>query len=74
MLPGRGGTAWRKSSYSDGGDDNCIEVADGFPGTVPVRDSKNPGGPVLRIRAAAWSSFIATVKGDAWTGGRSSRR
>ncbi|WP_030411483.1 DUF397 domain-containing protein [Streptomyces sp. NRRL S-1448] len=73
-LPGRRGTVWRKSSYSDGGADNCIEVADGLPGTVPVRDSKNPDGPVLRIRAAAWSSFIATVKGDAWTGGRSSRR
>ncbi|MFF4289753.1 DUF397 domain-containing protein [Streptomyces sp. NPDC001633] len=73
-LPGRRGTVWRKSSYSDGGDDNCIEVADGLPGTVPVRDSKNPDGPVLRISAAAWSSFIATVKGDAWTGGRSSRR
>ncbi|MER6310906.1 DUF397 domain-containing protein [Streptomyces sp. NPDC001657] len=73
-LPGRDGTVWRKSSYSDGGEDNCVEVADGLPGTVPVRDSKNPDGPVLRTSAAAWSSFIATVKGDAWTGGRSSRR
>ncbi|MEU9503706.1 DUF397 domain-containing protein [Streptomyces sp. NPDC048196] len=72
-LPGRGGTVWRKSSYSDGGDDNCVEVADGPSHTVPVRDSKNPDGPALRIPATAWSSFIAAVKGDAWTGGRWSR-
>ncbi len=30
------GTAvWRKSSYSDGGGTNCVEVADAYPGVVP---------------------------------------
>jgi hypothetical protein len=29
---------------------------------VPVRDSKNPTGPALLFRAAAWASFIADVK------------
>ncbi|TDC74623.1 DUF397 domain-containing protein [Streptomyces hainanensis] len=53
--------AWRKSSYSDGGDDNCVEVADGFTGVVPVRDSKNPG-PALVVPADAWAAFVATVK------------
>ncbi|MFF4289752.1 DUF397 domain-containing protein [Streptomyces sp. NPDC001633] len=57
------GAAWRKSSYSDGGEDNCVEVADGFSGVVPVRDSKDPDSPVLCFPAAAWSSFIQTVKG-----------
>ncbi|MEU6326249.1 DUF397 domain-containing protein [Streptomyces sp. NPDC047049] len=66
--------AWRKSSYSNGGDANCVEVSDGFPGAVPVRDSKNPTGGVLLFPAEAWSAFIATVKGDAWTGERFSRR
>ncbi|MFD9207511.1 DUF397 domain-containing protein [Streptomyces sioyaensis] len=56
------GAAWRKSSYSNGGDANCVEIADGFPGAVPVRDSKNPTGGVLLFPAAAWSGFIATVK------------
>ncbi|MFI9352898.1 DUF397 domain-containing protein [Streptomyces lydicus] len=66
---------WRKSSYSNGGDANCVEVADGNQGTVVhVRDSKDPDGPVLCFPAVAWSSFIATAKGDAWTGGRSLRR
>ncbi|WP_329149300.1 DUF397 domain-containing protein [Streptomyces sp. NBC_01456] len=65
---------WRKSSYSDGGANNCVEIADSFPGAVPVRDSKNPTGGALLFPAAAWSAFITTVKGDAWTGERSSRR
>ncbi|WP_416875724.1 DUF397 domain-containing protein, partial [Kitasatospora sp. SC0581] len=38
---------WRKSSYSGGNGGNCIEVAPGFPGLVPVRDSKDPRGPAL---------------------------
>ncbi|WP_327429703.1 DUF397 domain-containing protein [Streptomyces sp. NBC_01236] len=56
---------WRKSSYSGGGGDNCLEVAPGFDVIVPVRDSKNPHGPKLAFRTAAWSMFIADVKGTA---------
>lgn len=54
--------AWRKSSYSnqDGGD--CVEVAGGFAGVVPVRDSKDPGGPALVFPAAAWAAFVAGVR------------
>ena len=53
---------WRKSSYSnqDGGD--CVEVADGFPGVLPVRDSKNPSGPALLFPASAWTTFISALK------------
>lgn len=54
---------WRKSSYSEGGDGNCVEVADGLPAVVPVRDSKSPHGPVLRFPATAWTAFLATLKG-----------
>ncbi|MFE1769748.1 DUF397 domain-containing protein [Streptomyces sp. NPDC059008] len=56
------GVAWRKSSFSDGGADNCIEIADDLTTTVPVRDSKNPAGPVLLFPAGAWSAFIRAVK------------
>src|SRR6478752_534988 len=35
---------WRKASYSNGDGGECLEVADGLPGLVPVRDSKTPGG------------------------------
>ncbi|SEB72958.1 protein of unknown function [Streptomyces sp. 2224.1] len=55
---------WRKSSYSNGEGAACIEVADGFPGVVPVRDSKNPHGPACVFPEAGWSSFVAAVKGD----------
>ncbi|MET8688032.1 DUF397 domain-containing protein [Streptomyces sp. NPDC004732] len=55
-----GAARWRKSSYSSGDDsDNCVEVADGVPGVVPVRDSKVPQGPALVIGATAWSAFVA---------------
>ncbi|MGW6023059.1 DUF397 domain-containing protein [Streptomyces sp. NPDC055099] len=53
---------WRKSSYSSGDEaDNCVEVAEGVPGVVPVRDSKNPQGPALLIRAEAWAAFVGNV-------------
>ncbi|WP_432096311.1 DUF397 domain-containing protein [Streptomyces sp. bgisy100] len=53
---------WRKSTYSNGEGGACVEVADGFPGAVPVRDSKDPGGPALMFELAAWSSFVEAVK------------
>lgn len=57
---------WRKSSHSNqdpGGD--CVEVADDFPGVVPVRDGKDPYGPVLAFPASAWSAFVDNVKDTA---------
>ncbi|MFF7443995.1 DUF397 domain-containing protein [Streptomyces sp. NPDC008122] len=53
---------WRKSSYSNQDGGECLEVADHLP-HIPVRDSKNPTGPALTFGAAAWSSFVAGVKG-----------
>ncbi|GAA2622509.1 DUF397 domain-containing protein [Streptomyces axinellae] len=49
---------WRKSSYSDGGAGNCVEVADGLNDTIPVRDSKRPDGDILHFPHAAWASFL----------------
>ncbi|KAB2591358.1 DUF397 domain-containing protein [Streptomyces arboris] len=54
---------WRKSSYSDGGLNNCIEVADGYSDLVPVRDSKVPAGPALVIAAPAWTAFVEFAAG-----------
>ncbi|MFI7093490.1 DUF397 domain-containing protein [Streptomyces lydicus] len=53
---------WRKSSYSNGEGGACVEIADGHPGAVPVRDSKDPHGPALVFPTSRWSSFIAAVK------------
>ncbi|MEU1317823.1 DUF397 domain-containing protein [Streptomyces tibetensis] len=52
---------WRKSSYSDGGDNNCVEVADNCPGMIPVRDSKQPQGPILVFGVSPWASFLTYV-------------
>ncbi|MGW4688428.1 DUF397 domain-containing protein [Streptomyces sp. NPDC004244] len=57
-----GAVVWRKSSYSNGDGGNCVEVADGLAGVVPVRDSKVAGGPAILISAAAWGPFVASVK------------
>jgi hypothetical protein len=56
---------WRKSSYSDGGASNCVEVADNRPGIVPVRDSKTPSARPLVFSASSWSAFMEGVKGGA---------
>lgn len=39
-----------------------MEVADGFPGVVPVRDSKAPHGPALVLPDEAWSAFVNDIK------------
>lgn len=58
---------WRKSSYSNGEEGGaCVEVADGIPGAVPVRDSKDPHGPALTFTEAAWHSFVQDVKRGAF--------
>ncbi|MER5548012.1 DUF397 domain-containing protein [Streptomyces sp. NPDC001118] len=62
MIFDPGTAAWRKSSYSDGGGTNCVEVADGYPGVVPVRDSKTPDGTALVLTASAWTAFVAAVR------------
>lgn len=53
---------WRKSSYSEGGDNDCVEVSDGYPGIVPVRDSKTPHARTLVFSTASWSAFVEAVK------------
>ncbi|MCZ7436021.1 DUF397 domain-containing protein [Micromonospora sp. WMMC241] len=52
---------WRKSSRSNGQGGACVEVADGRPGVIAVRDSKDPAGPVLAFAPDAWRAFVAGV-------------
>nr|WP_078935287.1 DUF397 domain-containing protein [Streptomyces europaeiscabiei] len=56
--------SWIKSSHSGDNGGDCIQIAPGFPGLVPVRDSKNPHGPVLVINRSAWLSFIGAVRSE----------
>ncbi|MFE2043738.1 DUF397 domain-containing protein [Streptomyces sp. NPDC059477] len=55
---------WFTSSYSNNGGD-CVEVATNLVvarGVVPVRDSKNPTGPILDVPVGPFASFVAGVK------------
>ncbi|NJQ15375.1 DUF397 domain-containing protein [Streptomyces bohaiensis] len=59
---------WRSSSYSDNGG-QCVEVAPSraaTTGNVPVRDSKNPTGPVLTVTAAAFTHIVNGLTSDAF--------
>ncbi|MFF3552614.1 DUF397 domain-containing protein [Streptomyces tsukubensis] len=55
---------WFTSSYSNNGG-TCVEVAANLAishGVVPVRDSKNPTGPVLAVSAGVFAAFVSGVK------------
>ncbi|MBU8858021.1 MULTISPECIES: DUF397 domain-containing protein [unclassified Micromonospora] len=51
------GAIWRKSTRS-GTQGDCVEVADNLAGVVGVRDSNDPGGPVLIFTPDAWRAFV----------------
>ena len=52
---------WRKSSYSQGGDANCVELSLVEQGLL-VRDSKAPLGGMLSFTDGAALAFLSGVK------------
>ena len=52
---------WVKSSlsFSNG---NCVEVAGLLDGSVGVRNSRDPHGPVLRFTRDEWGAFIGGAR------------
>jgi hypothetical protein len=55
--------AWYKSSYSNGGQNDCVEVNCSRASHVGVRDSKlGTASPVLAIPAAQWARVIAAIQ------------
>lgn len=52
---------WRKSSYSQPNNGNCVEVAYSTE-AVGVRDSKSPGSGRLTITPAQWARVVAWVR------------
>jgi hypothetical protein len=48
---------WRRSSHTGSNGGNCVELA-GVRGAVAVRDSKDPGGPVLLVAPAALRAAV----------------
>ncbi|MFE7231270.1 DUF397 domain-containing protein [Streptomyces sp. NPDC001231] len=53
---------WRKSSFSGGGDGNtCVEIAN-LHNRTAVRDSKAPARATLSFPAAAFATFLDSLK------------
>ena len=52
---------WAKSSFSFS-NGNCVEVAALPGGSVAVRDSRDPAGPVLRFTRDGWDTFLAGAR------------
>ncbi len=62
-LPGAPGEGphWVKSSLSFA-NGNCVEVADLPDGGIGVRNSRDPGGLVLRFTPDEWLAFIGGAR------------
>ena len=57
---------WRKSSHSGGEGQECVEVAAlTVRQMIGMRDSKDPGGPVLSFTPAEWATFVRQLKHQA---------
>jgi Domain of unknown function (DUF397) len=52
---------WRKSSYSGGEGNTCVETASGA-GVILVRDTTDRDGGTLAFTAAAWRHFLSQVR------------
>jgi hypothetical protein len=53
--------SWRKSSYSNGGANACVEVGTSID-RVAVRDTTDREGATLSVPAAAWTAFLGTLR------------
>ena len=42
----------------------AVVVANGVPGLVPVRDSKDVSGPALTFSTDVWAAFVDAVKAE----------
>ncbi|KAA6221370.1 DUF397 domain-containing protein [Streptomyces albofaciens JCM 4342] len=63
-------TRWVKSSHSNPDGGNCLEWSPTTgisTGVLPVRDSKNPQGPILTFPTPSFTEFITAVKADAFS-------
>lgn len=53
---------WRKSSFSGGNENGCVEVAFLPDGGVWVRDTKDRSLPPHHYTAREWEAFLAGVR------------
>jgi hypothetical protein len=51
---------WRKSSHSQAGSGDCVEIA-AMGDVIAVRDSKDPEGPKLFVGRMAWRKVARAI-------------
>jgi hypothetical protein len=61
-------TEFKKSSASQGGQQDCVEVARTADGGRAVRDSKNCDGGTQFYTPSEWAAFVAGVKAGEFDG------
>jgi hypothetical protein len=59
-MEGAKAMTWRKSTYSNGGE-NCVETASDA-GTVLVRDTTNRDEGTLAFGPGAWVAFLTSIR------------
>ncbi|WP_420162370.1 DUF397 domain-containing protein [Nocardiopsis sp. CNT-189] len=57
---------WTKSSYSDGGNSNCVECRSSSM-FAQVRDTQNRHLGYLEFSSSEWSLFLRSVKASAFS-------
>lgn len=60
---------WRKSSYSTGSGQNCVEVGPA-EACIGVRDTKNRSAGTLAVPRSAWAAFASAAASGRFTSGR----
>jgi len=55
-------TSWRKSSYSQGGGTDCVELAVLEGSERGIRDSKHPEAPHLAVSRSALTALVQGIK------------
>jgi hypothetical protein len=61
--------AWQKSSFSGGGNGECVELAVGHHGHVHLRESDRPDD-ILTVAPAALRVLVGRIKGGELGGRR----
>jgi hypothetical protein len=65
ITSGSASIRWVKSSHSGGDGGQCVEwspTQTAATGSVPVRDSKRPNGPVLLLSQQAWTGLVTLAR------------
>lgn len=52
--------AWRKSTFSNNGGSDCVEVAP-ISGGVLIRHSKRPADGIIEFTSSQWDAFVAAA-------------